>query len=178
MTKQKMQTATNKGFTLIETIVYIGLFSLIFTGIFVSIYPIFTGAERLTRNIAGEGETVFVLAKIEYALGNVIVDDLGIITSPAEGTTANTLTLAYNGTERFSFAENNTNTFCTAPLLCHTLTESTDSGDDLPLNTQRVSIQNFSVNHVAPTSNSSRYIDVSFTVNDSPVGPIRYYVHF
>lgn len=166
------------GFTLIETILYIGLFSLIFTGLFISVYPIFTGAERMTRNIAGEGETAFVLSKIDYAMSAVITDADGVITSPAEGATSTELILTYNETERFRFAINEDNEFCTAPLLCHTLTQRENSGDALPLTTQRVSIENFSAHHVAPTASSSRHIDVMFTVNGDPVGPIRYYVQF
>lgn len=171
-----MRVHNNSGFTLIETIIYIGLFSLIFTGIFVSIYPLFSGAERLTRNIAGEGETAFVLAKIRYALAATITDNSGTIVSPAEGETASELVLAYDGDERFRFAKNTTNEFCTAPLLCNTLTQSENGGDALPLNTQRVSIDNFQVRH--EVVGESRYIDVTFTVNGSPVGPFRYYTHF
>ena len=177
-----MSAHNKNGFTLIETIIYIGLFSLIFTGIFVSIYPIFTGAERLTKNIAGEGETAFILARLDYALGHVITDPSGQIVSPAEGETSSVLILEYDNTERFRFAENSSNEFCTAPLLCHTLTQSDDGGRAFPLNTQRVSIQNFEVIHTAPSGSTPRFIDVTFKVNGTEpgdnVGPIRYYVHF
>lgn len=167
------------GFTLIETIIYIGLFALIFTGIFVSIYPIFTGAERLTKNVATEGETAFVLSKIDYTLSSTLIDSNGTITSPAAGATGNTLVLSYNGTEKFRFAGSTSSTYCVSPLICKVITLDTNHASDaVPLNTQRVQIENLSVTHVAPSGGALRYIDVSFTANGKSVGPIRYYLHF
>jgi hypothetical protein len=167
-----------RGFTLIETIIYIGLFSLIFSGIFVSIYPLFTGAQRLTQNIAIESESAFILSKIDYALSNTIIDPNGIIVSPPEGETASELIIQYAGTQRFRFAGNETNEFCSPPLLCNTLTLAKEDGGALPLNAQRVSIDNFTVTHVAKSGSARRYIDVTFTANDEPIGPVRYYLNF
>lgn len=167
------------GFTLIETIIYIGLFSLMFSGIFVSIYPLFSGAERMTRNIAGEGETAFILSKIDYALDSVITNPGGQITSPAEGMTANELILSDATGERFRFVKNEDNEFCaTIPLECDTLTQSENEGDALPLNTQRVRIEGFTATH--GKDGDVRFVEVSFRVNGASekVGPIRYYTHF
>ena len=163
------------GFTLIETIIYIGLFALIFSGIFVSIYPIFTGAERLTKNVATEGETAFILSKIDNALSSIITDSNGTITTPG----GNQLVLSYNGTEKFRFAGSTSSTYCVTPLVCKLITiEKDHSGDAVPLNAQRVQFENLSVTQTAPTGGASRYIDISFTANGKAVGPIRYYLHF
>jgi type II secretory pathway pseudopilin PulG len=167
-----------RGFTLIETIIYIGLFSLIFTGIFVSIHPLFTGAARMTRNIAIEGESAFILAKIEYALSDTITAQEGTITTPTEGATSTTLVVEFDGAERFAFALDNSNSFCSAPLVCKMLTLSEDGAAAQPLNAGRVQIENFSVTHVAPTGGAPRYLDVSFTANGEAIGPVRYYLHF
>ncbi len=166
------------GFTLIETIIYIGLFSLIFTGIFMSIHPLFTGAARMTRNIAIEGESAFILAKIEYALSDTITSPLGVVTTPSAGSTGNTLILEFDGDERFAFAIDNSNAFCSSPVICKMLTLSEDGAAAQPLNAGRVQIENFSVTHVAPTGGIPRYLDVSFTANDETIGPVRYYLHF
>ncbi len=166
------------GFTLIETIIYIGLFSLIFTGIFVSIHPLFTGAARMTSNIAIEGESAFILAKIEYALSDTITSPEGVVTTPTAGTTGNTLLLEFDGDERFVFAMDNSNAFCSPPLVCKMLTLSEDGAAAQPLNAGRVQIENFSVTHVDPPGDGPRYLDVSFTANGEPIGPVRYYLHF
>jgi len=166
------------GFTLIETIIYIGLFSLIFTGIFMSIHPLFTGAARMTNNIAIEGESAFILAKIDYALSDTITSSQGIVTTPAAGATANTLVMEFGGNEKFEFALDNSNSFCSAPLVCKMLTLSEDGAAAQPLNAGRVQIENFSVTHIDPPGEEPRYLDVSFTANGEHIGPVRYYLHF
>jgi type II secretory pathway pseudopilin PulG len=180
MTKAMRVHHKKSGFTLIETIIYIGLFSLIFTGIFVSIYPLMTGAERLSRNVAIEGETAFILAKIEYALSDSITSSSGTITSPAAGATGSSLVIAVGGNERYRFEGQSSSSYCTTPLICRVLTLKTGGGsnDAIPLNAQRVQVENFSVTHTGPTGGEPRYLDVSFTVNGEAVGPVRYYLHF
>ncbi len=166
----------NRGFTLLETIIYIGLFGSMMSGIFLSIYPLLTGAERLTRGIVTEGEASFILAKIEHALRDTITSADGTILTPAEGTSAGELRIANSGTERYRFGIDTTNTFCNAPRICSMLVLSQDGNDPLPINPQRVSIENFIVTHTK--AGSVRYLDVTFTANDAPVGPVRYYLHF
>jgi type II secretory pathway pseudopilin PulG len=174
------------GFTLIETIIYIGLFSLIFSGIFVSIFPIFFGAERMSRNIAIAGESAFLLAKIEYTLSQTITSEAGGIISPVAGASAGTELVIgtdtdNNGTlddEKFRFVGDNSNAFCTAPLICKMLTLSENGATALPLNATRVHVENFSVTHVAPAGGEPRYLDISFTAGSEVIGPIRYYLHF
>jgi type II secretory pathway pseudopilin PulG len=166
------------GFTLIETIIYIALFSIIFVGIFVSVFPIFTSAERLTKNIVTEGESAFVLSKINYALQNTIIDSTGVVTAPAAGTSGNTLVLSYNGSEKYRFVMDTSGTFCAAPLLCQMLTISEAGGAGAPLNASRVNITDFNISHVAPTGNTPRFLDVTFKANGVPIGPVRYYLNF
>ena len=189
MTKEMPVPNKNSGFTLIETIIYIGLFSLIFTGIFVSIHPLFTGAARMTSNIAIEGESAFILAKIEYALSDTVTSKDGGVISPAAGAAAaNELVIGFdtdnndifnnNDTVHFRFALDNSNAFCSAPLVCKMLTLSEDGAAAQPLNAGRVQISEFLVKHVDPPGEEPRYLDVSFTANGEPIGPVRYYLHF
>jgi prepilin-type N-terminal cleavage/methylation domain-containing protein len=166
------------GFTLIETIIYIALFSIIFVGIFASVFPIFKSAERLTKNIAIEGESAFILSKINYAINNTITGTNGTITTPAADSTATELILSYNSTEKYRFAMDTSGTFCAAPLLCQMLTVSHDGGAAAPLNASRVNITNFSVTHVGPSGNSPRHLDVSFDAGGVHIGPVRYYLNF
>ncbi len=166
----------NRGFTLLETIIYIGLFGIMMSGIFVSIYPLLTGAERLTRGIVTEGEAAFILAKIEHALSDTITSTDGIISTPTEGTHADELRITYDGTDQYRFQIDTSNTFCSPPRVCSMLTLSQDGGDPLPLNAERVSIENFSVTHTI--EGSLRYVDVTFTANGEVIGPVRYYLRF
>lgn len=173
-----MPPATKQsGFTLIETIIYIALFSIIFTGLFVSTYPILTGAERLTSNIAADSETAFVLAKINYALNQTIIDETGAVTTPAEGATADELVLSYGGSESFHFTLDTSGTFCSAPLVCEQLVMSKDGAAALPLTSARVRITDFSVIHVAPAGGAPRYLDITFTANNTLTN-VRYYLRF
>ncbi len=166
-----------RGFTLIETIIYVALFGIMFTGIFMSVYPLFTNAERLSRNIATQSESVFILAKINYALKDTITSSRGLVTLPAEGSTAEALVLAYDGAETYAFTPDTSNAFCTPPNVCSILTMSSNVHAPLPLHAERVNIENFSVTHHAPTGDSPRMLEVSFTANGTPIGPIHYYLH-
>lgn len=171
-----------KGFTLVETIIYIGLFGILFTGIFVSVYPLFTGAERLSENILIEGETAFILTKIRHALSHTMISPEGEIISPAEGAGESELVMEFDGTPFYRFAESES--FCGGPSVCKVLTLEADLDlngaldDPLPLNATRIDVTDFEVTHVGPNGNTPRYIDVSFKVNGAEVGPVRYYVHF
>ena len=166
-----------KGFTLIETIIYIGLFGIMCTGIFVSMYPLFTSAQRLTSNILIDSETAFILAKIEYALYNGITSPSATISSPSLGSSGSMLTIT-NGTQLYQFKADASGTFCTAPIACKMLTLALGSNNSFPLNSQRVHIENFVVTHNAPSATALRSLDISFTTNGVAVGPIRYYIHF
>lgn len=173
-----VHSVTKKGFTLVETIVYIGLFGIMFSGIFVSIYPILTGAGHLTQNILIEGETAFILSKIRFALADTITSPQGTIATPSGGTE---LVLSHNGTEQYRFALDTTNAFCDAPLVCTmlTLAQNGDIAHRLPLNAQRVTIENFvATDYPAQPDGTPHYVEVSFTADGGLVGPVRYYLHF
>lgn len=178
MTHLEAPATKSRGFTLIETIIYVALFGIMFTGIFVSVYPLFTNAERLSRNIATQSESVFILAKINYAIKDTLTSPKGEVMTPSEGSTAHTLTLAYDGVETYAFTLDTSNAFCSPPHVCSMLMMSRDVSAPLPLHAERVSIENFSVTHYAPTGDSLRMLEVSFTANGTPIGPVRYYLHF
>lgn len=161
------------GFTLIEAIIYIALFSIIFTGLFVSVYPILTGAERLTNNVAADSETAFLLTKINYAIGDTITSSTGSVTTPATGATANELVLT-NGGESYHFAMSNSG--CTGPVICRLLTLREGGASALPLNNSRVRITGFSATH-SPAGTLPKYLDVSFAANGATT-TARYYLRF
>jgi type II secretory pathway pseudopilin PulG len=167
-----------RGFTLIESIIYIGLFGIMCTGIFVSMYPLFTNAERLSKNILTESETVFILNKINYALSQGITSLESSITEPEEGMTSDTLTIENDAGEIFSFAVDTSNSFCSPPRVCNFITYAEGLKLALPLHNERIFIEHFSVTHIAPTAETSRRINVSFVANGILVGPITFFPHF
>lgn len=162
------------GFTLIETIIYVGLFGIMFTGIFVSIYPFFTGAERLTRNVAAEGETAFILAKIQYALTSTTTK----ILSPAEGDTDNKLIIADSSNNPlFTFTQGTSTTgYCPPPrTTCGRLDFATSTNATTTLSAERVAIDNFTVVHHKDVG-EPHYLEISFTANNIFVGTSTYYL--
>ncbi len=182
MTRQLPATKI-RGFTLMETIIYVGLFGIMFTGIFMSIYPFFTGAERLSRNIATEGETAFILAKIQYALASGIIDSSSSVTTPAEtgATTSDKLIIKNSsGVQVFKFEQGTSTLFCPPPsITCGRLDYATSSATTT-LNAERVPIEHFTVTHHKPdpVTHAPRYLEVSFNANNVAVGPVTYYLHF
>ncbi len=167
-----------KGFTLIEAILYIGLFGLIFTGILVSMYPLFTNTEKLTRRVVTENEITFITSKIRYALAHGITSSSIQVIEPSEGTQGDSLTIADGIEEYFHFEVDASNAYCTPPRVCSVLTYRENGGDLLPLNTERVAISSFTVVHHTPQGNTPRLLEISFIANGTPVGPLKQYLHF
>lgn len=67
MTKINLQ----KGFTLIETIVYIGLFSIIMIGVLTSVYAILSGNVRNQSKAMVQEEGSFLIGKIDWVLSSI-----------------------------------------------------------------------------------------------------------
>ena len=66
----------NNGFTLIEMIVYIGLFSMIIGGAIVSAYNIFESINRNQTKAMMAEEGIFIIGKINWALTGATAIDL------------------------------------------------------------------------------------------------------
>ena len=69
MTKSK----NNKGFTLIETIVYLALFGILLSGVFMSAFNIIESSGRNQVKIIMKNEGEFLLAKINWAISRAII---------------------------------------------------------------------------------------------------------
>ena len=64
-------TKSDAGFTLIETLVYLALFSFLMTGIIVVVYSIFESSDRNQTKIMVQEEGNFLVAKISWALSAI-----------------------------------------------------------------------------------------------------------
>lgn len=169
-----------KGFTLLESILYIGLFSALFTGILTSVYPLFSAAQQVQTRLLLENESNFILSKIEYALTQTMSSSEGKIISPLENTSSNELIVGTLTAALYTFTIATPRTQCTPPRLCSTMTLEQSSKGALPLSNERILVENFKVHHTAPNqqNNSERTIDISFTVNGRSIGPVRYFLRF
>jgi hypothetical protein len=158
----------NKGFTLLEAIIYVGLLGILLTGLFVSINPFLDGAARITARVAAEGEAAFILRKIDWALTTKITDDGDSITSPsAGGATTSILSIDPDPGGEVRFEQS-------GDYLMYV-----DSTGSTELNPERVPITDFSVTHVATgEAELPRYVEVYFKADGIEVGPARYYLRF
>ncbi len=62
----------NKGFTLIEIIIYIGLFSLLLGTAFIASFELINGSNNLSTKNTTQDEGNFVLRKIDWASNNAL----------------------------------------------------------------------------------------------------------
>ncbi|MDQ5954245.1 MAG: hypothetical protein QG583_173 [Patescibacteria group bacterium] len=69
MNKNTLQR--NTGFTLIETVIYIGLFAILMGGALTSVYAIIEGNNRNQNKAMVQEEGTFILGKIDWALTGV-----------------------------------------------------------------------------------------------------------
>ncbi len=89
MIKHLEQHWKNKrGFTLIETLIYIALYSIIIGGAIVAVYTIFESAGRNQAEAMLEEEGMFLVGKLNWALSGT-----QIINTPAENATSSRLSI-------------------------------------------------------------------------------------
>lgn len=62
---------SDKGFTLIETIIYIALFSVLITGGFIACYQIISSNDSLNQKVRTEAEGNFVMRKFAWSLSGL-----------------------------------------------------------------------------------------------------------
>jgi len=139
------------GFSLIETIIYAALFSVVIGLVVGAVYQITQSNEDLARNITTETEAQFLIRKIEWVLNSVSVVNL-----PTEGLTGNTLSV-----DRLNYSEN--------PIIF-----DLDSGDvrikrgvanPVTLNSSNVLVSSLEFEHLAPMLYRPAAVKISFNVD-------------
>lgn len=61
--------SSKRGFTILETVIYIALFSILMTGILVTVYELLAGGAQNRESVAIQEEGTFINRKISWALG-------------------------------------------------------------------------------------------------------------
>ena len=137
-------------FTLIETLVYLALFSFLMTGIIVVVYSIFESSDRNQTKIMVQEEGSFLVAKISWALSGIksfnvsSPTDLSVEKYDPSGTTTTVITINLSGTD---------------------LNLSRAGNPSLPLNNSNVGISNLLFSH----DTNPEYVKADFTVNAKTV---------
>ena len=91
------ERSESNGFTLIETMVYLAIYSIIMTGTLLSVYAIFGSSARNQTKALAQEEGSFLVAKIDWALTGTQT-----ISSPAMNASGDSMTVS-----KFApFAEN------------------------------------------------------------------------
>ena len=94
----------NKGFTLIETMIYIALLTIIMTGALISIYQIFQSVNSVNTKVSIQNEGNFVLKKINWTLSGVESIDI-----PSAGEFSDTLSVTKTGGAQITIRHNPAN---------------------------------------------------------------------
>lgn len=150
-----MTSFTNaRGFTLIETLVYLALFAILMGGGAIAAYNLFDAAVHGGTRVMLQEETDFIMAKVEWALYGA-----QSVTAPATGTTGNSITIvkwnAPPSGNPIVISRNGTD-----------LTLSQGGGTPAVLNNTNIEISNITFNHVAAAGDGTvpEYVETVITV--------------
>ena len=163
--------AHKKGFTLIETIIYIGLSGLVLAGIISAAYPMFTSTDKIVANVTTEGEVAFIMHKISWAVSSSKMPISPAIILPSTEASA----------DNFSVTNQSGGTIKFRQALTASNIEISEDGCVTweILNASRVPITNFLARHVYNSASGfPRYLEISFMANGKPFGPVREYLPY
>lgn len=148
-----------RGFTLIEALIYIALFALIIGGGLIAAYQLIEGTARIENKTITEAEANFLLRKFDWALNS------GVVMLPVQGDSGNTLNV-WNGGNLFEF---------TLDGDVVTIENLSNADPFLPLSSGRVVVSDLEFEHVAAVGDRPPALEYSFKVNGEQFGPaIRY----
>ena len=141
---------TKRGFTLMETLVYLALFSLLFGGAIVSAYNMFEGFSRGQTHIMMQEEGNFLIGKINWAISGA-----KSIEVPATGGSGNTLSVT-----KWTSSLNPV----VITLNGNDLTISLSGNSAKTLNNTNVSISNLNFRQVYQGGTNPRSLSFEFTL--------------
>lgn len=138
-----------KGFTLIETVIYLALFAILVAGFFTAAYAILESQNRVREKVIADGEANFVMGKITWALeGGISIID------PSLGNTSTKLVVSKTslpgGESPLTFN-----------LLIGAILLSRGGGVGIPLTNSAVPISNLSFSYLSDVG-GEKYVLVKF----------------
>lgn len=151
-----------EGFTLIETIIYVALFGMLFSGILVSSYSFITAAEHISAQVLVENETAFVVWKI-----NTLLVSADTIINPVPNTSDTILSFTTYSKDTYKISMNE-----------KVIMIKKNNTAEVPMTSERVTFDTFSVNYKTALDGIPSYVEYSFTIDGKETAPIRNYFTF
>lgn len=145
-----------KGFTLIETILYIALFSLLIFGLIDTSYKVLSNLDGYDQTIEGLEDGNFIIGKLDWLLSGAQA-----IYEPAFNSTSTALRLKNNG-HMYMFESSN-----------EEVMYQKDSMDPAPLNNLSIRVTRFVVEH-GLSNNEPAWLKVSFAIDSVPFSIVKY----
>lgn len=155
----------NKGFAIIEMIIYTALFSIMMGGLVVTVYQLSESAKNTESEYIESEEINFIYKKINWALTSIEQ-----INSPL-GAASNSLNVDKAGfaTNPIHIRHNSSSLtieYCTG--LCLTSSEFT------PLTTRNMKVQNLSFKYIPPASTRPAGIETTLETEDATLVFVKY----
>lgn len=147
-----------RGFTLIEVIIYIALLGLLLITALSTLYPLMRTAEMQAELVSDTLEVSFVTQKIAW-----LISQHATIEIPSENATSSLLTISTPHHETHSMRLQN-----------GAIELSLDSEPFIPITKIHTTVQSFVVTHVPPDQIRGRALEITFVLNNTSYGPIRY----
>ena len=145
----------NRGFTLIEALLYIALFTIVVGGGLLTIFGLLQSSEGTRQRIAIEAEGNFIMKKLDWAVNG------SAVSLPSSGNSGATLSLARDGvTYDFTFSGTS------IPL-------SEDGGTPVTLNTVNAPSGGVTFTHIAGPPEGVEY---TFFLSGKQFGPKARYL--
>ncbi|GEM_PF-6606722 len=148
------------GFTLIETIIYIALTSLLIGGMLTGAYELIRSSDILERKMNADAEAHFLEMKLEWAFSN----SAGVVL-PVEGSSGTVLSV-----NKINFIENP----IVIDLDLGNIRLRRALGEPAVLNSENVTVTDLRFDHLSSVGGQPPAIKVSFKINMTPFEMIRY----
>jgi type II secretory pathway pseudopilin PulG len=139
------------GFTLVEVLVYLGLFAILMAGMLTAAFSMFESSDRDQTKVLMQGEGDFLVAKINWALTGI-----KDINAPFAGTAGSILTVN-------KWISANEATTVEIKLTGTDMTVSRGTGGEVLINNSNVQIENLLFTHDSSGSNQED-VRASFTM--------------
>ncbi|MEK7151153.1 MAG: prepilin-type N-terminal cleavage/methylation domain-containing protein [Patescibacteria group bacterium] len=154
-----IETKNNKGFSLIEVLIYSAIFSLMLVGVLGGVYMIIQGANQSNARLVADDEANFVLRKINWVLTGT-----NSINVPGAGLSGSTLSV------------NKAGIILPIKVRLHLQNIELDSGTGtyVPLDTANVVAASLSFQHIPASGNKPPAVRAVFYLNDIFYETIRY----
>lgn len=145
-----------RGFTLIETIIYVGLFALLIGGGLLVTYQILQGSAQVNDKATVQGEQSFVLRKIDWALSGA-----SSVSVPSQTTL--TVTRYDSNTVDFRLS---------AGVI--EMRESAVGATYIPITTSNVTVNGLTFTYIAPIGTGPAGVTASTTINGLDASTTKY----